>query len=448
MSTDRHRVAVIGGGWAGCAAAVALADAGIDVTLFEAAADLGGRARRVWRHGFALDNGQHLMLGAYRATRELLARIHERPPVRWRPLAMLPFAHDQPGALTLAAWRLPAPFNLLMAILCARGLRASERLATLRWFARLRRNGYRCEPSQTVATMTSTLPPAVAGRLWHPLCVAALNTPPGRASAQVFANVLRAAFGEGADGADLMIAGGDLGALVGDATRQWLLARGHEVVLQAPASIVDARARCVSVDAAGRPRKFSGAVIAVGPHQLARALAPTLVAREGMLAQAVGQVGALDWEPITTVYLGYTTTIELPDALIRLDDRPGQWLFARPDIVATAAAKAPALKSVVAVVLSMHGPHDALDHRALVAAIDAQLRSARASWPPLAWSQVIEEKRATYACTPDAHRPAAGMLVPGISLAGDYTDDEFPATLEAAVRSGRRAAAALVATLR
>jgi hydroxysqualene dehydroxylase len=448
MSTDRHRVAVIGGGWAGCAAAVALADAGIDVTLFEAAAQLGGRARRVSRHGFALDNGQHLVLGAYRATRELLARLHERPPVRWRPLAMLPFARDQPGALILAAWRLPAPFNLLMAIVRARGLRASERLATLRWFARLRRNGYRCEPSQTVATMTSTLPPAVASRLWHPLCVAALNTPPGRASAQVFANVLRAAFGEGADGADLMIAGGDLGALVGDATRQWLSKRGHEVALQATASIVDAQALRVDVDVAGRVREFSGAIVAVGPHQLARAFAPPLVVRDRVLAQAIVQVDALDWEPITTVYLGYATAIELPDALIRLDDRPGQWLFARPDIVATAGAEALRIASVVAVVLSMHGPHEALDHRALAAAADAQLRAHRASWPPLAWSQVIEEKRATYACTPDAHRPAAGMLVPGIALAGDYTDDEFPATLEAAVRSGRRAAAALVATLR
>ena len=70
------RVAVIGGGWAGCAAAVTLAAAGVPVTLFEQARTLGGRARRVERDGIALDNGQHLVIGAYRQTLALLATVH------------------------------------------------------------------------------------------------------------------------------------------------------------------------------------------------------------------------------------------------------------------------------------------------------------------------------------------------------------------------------------
>ncbi|HEV8502329.1 MAG TPA: FAD-dependent oxidoreductase, partial [Casimicrobiaceae bacterium] len=117
------------------------------------------------------------------------------------------------------------------------------------------------------------------------------------------------------------------------------------------------------------------------------------------------------------------------------------------DIVATATPPAPRLASVVAVAISAHGAHDALAHDALAAAVDAQLRRLAPQWPAMAWSQVIEEKRATYACTPQATRPRAGVLMPGIALAGDYTDDRFPATLEAAVRSGRRAAAALARTL-
>lgn len=442
------RIAVVGGGWAGCAAALALADAGIGVDLFEAAPQLGGRARRVIRDGLALDNGQHLVLGAYRATRALIARLHATPPVAWRPLSLAPFSGDQPGALALAAWRLPAPLHLLMAILCARGFGVGARIATLRWFARLKRARYRCDPALTVAQLTAPLPAAVAERLWHPLCLAALNTRAEHASAQVFANVLRAAFGEGADGADVMLPAGDLGALVADAAHTALQARGACVELQAAATLADARDGYVAIDVHGVTREFDGAIVAVGPHQLTRAFAPPLVARERAIGFAIDQVDRLSWEPITTVYLGYARSLELPDALIRLDDRPGQWLFARPDIVASAGAGAPRLAMVVAVVLSAHGAHDRLAHDVLAATVDAQLREGRAQWPPLAWSRVIEEKRATYACTPAAVRPGAGLLAPGIALAGDYTDDEYPATLEAAVRSGRRAAAALVATLR
>ncbi len=441
------RIAVVGGGWAGCAAATALADAGCAVTLFEAAAQLGGRARRVMRHGLALDNGQHLLLGAYRETRRLLARLHADPPIAWHGLAIAPFAESAPHALAFAAWPLPAPFNLLLAILAARGLSLRERIATLRWFARLQRAGYRCDPGETVAAMTASLPRAVAESLWHPLCLAALNTLPAQASAQVFANVLRAVFDEGADSARVMQVQTDLGALVADATATRLRANGHRVALHAEACIADTGSAGVAIDVQHGTDNFDAALVAVAPHQLARTFSPALVAREREVGAALDLVGAFAWEPITTIYLGYATRVALPDALLRLDDAPGQWLFARPDIVQSAGAGAPRLAMVVAVVVSAHGPHDVLDHAALAAAADAQLRVARRSWPPLAWSQVIEEKRATYACTPSLRRPPCGMLTPRIALAGDYTDDAFPATLEAAVRSGHRAAAALVASL-
>ena len=75
-----RRVAVVGGGWAGCAAAVTLAEAGVRVTLFEQAKTLGGRARRVALDGIALDNGQHLLIGAYRQTLALMAARASAPP--------------------------------------------------------------------------------------------------------------------------------------------------------------------------------------------------------------------------------------------------------------------------------------------------------------------------------------------------------------------------------
>ena len=105
----------------------------------------------------------------------------------------------------------------------------------------------------------------------------------------------------------------------------------------------------------------------------------------------------------------------------------------------------PPLAQLVAVVISASGPHMALPHDTLARAADAQLRRLRPDWPACVWSKVIAEKRATYACTPGRVRPAAPRLAPGLYLCGDYCDAEYPATLEAAVRSGIAAAQALLA---
>jgi predicted NAD/FAD-dependent oxidoreductase len=184
-------------------------------------------------------------------------------------------------------------------------------------------------------------------------------------------------------------------------------------------------------------------VVAVGPHQLASAFAPGLGSRHSRLASALAEVARFDYEPITTAYLGYASPVALPKALLRLDDAPGQWLFDRADILGRAApaAKRPAMRALLSVVISASRP--SLPHRALVHAIDAQLRRLAPQLPALVWWQVIEEKRATYACTPALQRPACGPLAERVYLAGDYTYAAYPATLEAAVRSGRIAAQAL-----
>jgi predicted NAD/FAD-dependent oxidoreductase len=167
-------------------------------------------------------------------------------------------------------------------------------------------------------------------------------------------------------------------------------------------------------------------------------------AADAGLARAIEEVDRFSWEPIVTVYLGYAGVVDLPSGLVRLDDAPGQWVFDRRDVLARGIADAPALAGLLAVVISARGTHETLDQKSLVAAVDAQLRRLRPALPQLVWTQVITEKRATYSCTPMLDRPSAGRLADGIYLAGDYTDRAFPATLEAAVRSGRAAAMELI----
>jgi squalene-associated FAD-dependent desaturase len=441
-------IVVIGGGWAGCAAAVELARRGHRIELHEAAAALGGRARCVTRDGLPLDNGEHLLLGAYVDTLDLAHTLRDAdsgPPFSFAPLAIRPFAGANADALSLVTRELPAPLGLLAGLMSATGLTWRERIATMRWFARQRRQRYRCGPETTVATLISALPARVREGLWEPLCVAALNTPPPRASGQVFLNVLHETFGGGARATAIAAPCNGLAAAIPESARRWLASRGHAILTSTRTRITAIDARGLRLDVAGTQKRADAVVIAAGPHQLASVFAGVDATRPPPVATALADVARFEYEPITTIYLGYPKPATLPSGLLRLASGPGQWIFERRDILrrAQASSDRPDIRSLLSVVISAHGPHEALDHRSLTAAVDAQLRRDAPWLPDLVWSQVIEEKRATYACLPALARPACGRLCEGVYLAGDYTYGAFPATLEAAVRSGRIAARAL-----
>ena len=447
-------VAIIGGGWAGCAAAVALADAGVRVELFEAAPLMGGRARRVQRAGLPLDNGQHLLLGAYLQTLAMLDRVHgeagARDVLTRGPLAIMPLAATQPDALTLVRGGADGTLGLLTGLLSARGLSWRERIANIAWMRKLKRTGFVRPPYETVAQMLAPLPRRVAQGLWEPLCVAALNTPAATASAQTFANVLKAAFAGRADASDFLLPATDLSAVFPDAAARFVTARGGAIRTSAPARVVRSTRDGSTVLTGTSLHEASAAIIAVGPHQIAGAFAPEALAAMPVLHTLQASLATLAYEPIYTVWLGYGESLALPLAIARLDDAPGQWVVDRPDVLAQAQGNAarPELRQLLAVILSAHGPHEALDHGMLALEIDAQLRRLQPERPACVWFQVIAEKRATYACTPGRARPAETRLAGSIYLAGDYMNGEYPATLEAAVRSGVTAAEAVLADFR
>ncbi|MEO8754385.1 MAG: hydroxysqualene dehydroxylase HpnE [Casimicrobiaceae bacterium] len=442
-------VAVVGAGWAGCAAAVTLAAQGIPVRLYEAAPVLGGRGRRVERDGLRLDNGQHLFLGAYARTLELMALVHGERAARAlfvrTPLSIVPFAATQPDALTLRSRRAPGRLGLLAGLLTARGFSWHERIANIAWFRRIERAGFVRPARETVAKLLAPLPPRVARLLWEPLCLAALNTPIASASARVFANLLRAAFAGAAEASDFMLSATNLSALFPDAAAEFVTAHGGSVHIGVHARIVAANREQVTLAVDGNAQAARTAIVAVGPHQLRQAFAGEALAQHPPLAAAIGALELLAYEPIVTIWLGYAAAVAMPGPIARLDDAPGQWVIDRPDVLAAAAAGHPPLAQLLAVVISAGGPHMALPHAQLAHNADAQLRRLRPALPPCAWSQVIAEKRATYACTPQRATPTGVRLAPGVYLAGDYVDTEYPATLEAAVRSGIAAAEALLA---
>ncbi|HEX8882952.1 MAG TPA: FAD-dependent oxidoreductase, partial [Noviherbaspirillum sp.] len=167
------RVAVVGGGWAGCAAAVELATRGACVTLYEASRTLGGRARVISSHGRALDNGQHILLGAYKETLRLLRLIGvaEDSVLLRLPLQM---CYPDGTGMTFIAPRLPAPWHVGLALLRARGLRHADRMALARFSSAARWMGWQLNRDCTVEELlqrhdqTDTL----VRLMWRPLCLA------------------------------------------------------------------------------------------------------------------------------------------------------------------------------------------------------------------------------------------------------------------------------------
>lgn len=422
-------IVVVGAGWAGLAAAAELSARGLPVTLLEAAQAPGGRARSVARDGHVLDNGQHLLLGAYRDTRALLARLDVREDAAFARLPLELRLHDaRDGDLHLRGGRLPGRLHLAQGLLAARGPGPAERGRWLLAAARLSR------PPQPAATVAQWLaataqPPRMRRQLWEPLCLAALNTPAETASAEVFHRVLSEALASPERSA-LFIPARALGEVLPGPALDFLRRRGATIRL-------GARVRGLIVESG----RVAGLELRDGERIEARSVALACGPRSGMrllephaaLAATAARLRRLDMLPIVTVYLAFDAAVRLTPPMQGLLDGPLQWVFDR---------RVCGDPGVLAGVISGPGEHLALDGTALAAQAARQLRRVLpACGEPLA-SWVVRERHATFAATPAAERcrPPSRTPLPGLWLAGDHIATGLPSTLEGAVRSGLQCA--------
>jgi len=432
MSATRT-VAVVGAGWAGCSAAVELARRGHTVTLFEASRILGGRARAVEFNSRVLDNGQHILLGAYSQTLAMLQRVGVDAG---SALLRLPLQMRYPpgaGGMDFLAARLPAPLHVGVALLRATGLTRADKLSLARFNTSARWMGWTlhvdCSVAELLARFDQTA--TLIRLMWRPLCLAALNTPLELASAQVFLAVLRDSLGARRRASDMLLPRVDLGTLFPVAAGRYVERHGGTVRLGAKVNQLafDGRWR-IDADAS-----FDAVVLATPASQSAQLLRAVPDA-----APTVAQLDDFAYEPIVTVYLQYEAGLRLALPMYALLDDAGrghwgQFVFDRGQLDA-------AQGGLLAVVVSAATAATALDQGVLADAVARQLADVL-QLPALqdpAWTRVIAEKRATFACTAGLLRPGNDIGVPGLLLAGDYTASDYPATLESAVRSGAAAA--------
>lgn len=420
------QVAIIGGGWAGLSAAVHATLTGQRVQVFEMAHRAGGRARSLDDGAGMLDNGQHILIGAYCATLALMQQVGVSPS---QHLHRSPLTLCYPDGSGLVLPKGPAALAFARGVMASQQWPLAVRLALLVTAARWRLAGFRCAPGLSVAELCRKLPAVVVADLIEPLCVAGLNTPMPQASGAVFLRILRDALFGGPGSADLLLPRAPLSALLPDPGVAWLRQQGalwrggHRVMRLERVGAV------WQVD--GEP--FDAVVLATPAREAARLVQAIAPAWSAMALD-------LRYEPIVTVWL-----------------RDAHWRGAQPMTALRSGATAPAQfcfdlgqlggePGLHAFVVSGAGEWLAKGLEATEAAVRQQ---AQAAFPGhFSGAEVLvaqrAERRATFACTPGLQRPPQ-RIAPRLVAAGDHVDGPYPATLEGAVRSGQSAAQALAA---
>lgn len=414
-----RRVAVVGAGWAGLAAAVRATEAGHAVTLFEMAARPGGRARSVEADGATFDNGQHILIGAYVRTLALMRTVGADPDTL---LARLPLTLRYPDGRGLVMPPGSPLVGFVRAVARCTGWSWRDRFALVAAATGWSLRGFRCDPALTVDTLCRRLPPTVRELLIDPLCVAALNTPARDASAAVLLRVLRDALFSGRGSADLLLPRRPLGELLPDPAARWLAAHGAVLHTGRRVQRLEPLGTGWQLDGEG----FDAVVLACSAAEAAR------------LTQRVAPdwsatAGAMGYEPIVTVTLaapGVRWSVPMM-ALVESPTAPAQFAFDQ------GALGGPAGEFTFVVSGARAWVDRGLD--ATAAAVQTQ---AAALLPGARVVRCLAEKRATFRCTP-ALRRAPAFVAPGLLAAGDHVEGPYPATLEGAVRAGEAAAAAL-----
>ncbi|MCK4865505.1 MAG: hydroxysqualene dehydroxylase HpnE [Gammaproteobacteria bacterium] len=435
--TNKYDVVVIGAGWAGLAAAVRLTERGFKVSLFESAKQAGGRARAVSFDNHNVDNGQHLLIGAYTECLSLMQTVGINTSTSLKRLPLLLTVIDKKSStLKLKAPALPAPLHLLYALFTAKGLKLKDRIAAINFGLYLKKNNYQLEQDISVETLFQRTGQTdiLVRLLWEPLCLSTMNTPIKAASANVFMNVFKDAFTNKRKDADLLVPTVDLSNLFPNAAVKYIEDHGGKVYLKSRIENIEVDNNQVTsvttkTDNTLQTFNTSKVIVATAPQNIKK-----LIADHSELNNINKNIEQFNYEPIVTVYLQYSKNTRLKQAMVGLSSTLSQWAFDRGIFCNQ--------NGLISVVISCNGPHMAMDDDTLTQTVHDEIAMLFTTKPALTKSFVIREKRATFACTVNINdiRPKNETSIKGLFLAGDYTDTGYPATLEGAVRSGLAAA--------
>jgi len=447
IGARRADVVVIGAGFAGLSAATALVHGGASVLVLEAAGRLGGRAAsfRDGVTGELVDNGQHVLFGCYHETRRFLDRIGVSDHLRLAPALDVTVMTLGGRRTRLVCPPLGPPLNLLAGLLEWEALDLRDRLAVLRLAGPLRRarQELRGRSGRPVASAEETVTdwlrrhgqtPRLRELLWEPLALAALNQSPDEAAAPTFVRVLAQMTGSVPSDSAVALPVRPLGEFYAEPARRYIEAAGGSVLTRVAARVRRAGGGW-EVAAGGRWATTEAVVAAVPWHALSRLFdggAPAALAAACASADRMGS------SPIVTVNLWLDRPV-LDRPFVGLPGRAMQWVFDKRLVFGGEAAHLSLVSS---------GAPDVAGARngALIALATRELRSGvpEAADAVVTRATVVREPRATFSLAPgQPARPGTGTGADGFFLAGDWIDTGLPGTIEGAVVSGHRAAAAV-----
>jgi squalene-associated FAD-dependent desaturase len=439
------RVAVVGGGLAGISAALQLADADCEVTLFEAKPRLGGLAGSFRRGDLDVDTGQHVFLRCCTSYRRLLDRLGVADRTTLQPrldVSVVRAADGRRARLRRDALPFVAglPLHLARTLAGYSVLPVGARLSAARAALALRE----VDPTADATDERSfgdwldeqRQPPAVVAALWDLIGVATLNARSRDASLALAATVFQLGLLTEPSAADIGWSSVPLKQLHGDAALEQLAAGGAQVRVRERVDAVEPDGSGFRVRAASGPMTADAVIVAAEPAQAERMLPP------GAVPLAEGWAERLGATPIVNAHFVFDRAV-MGEPFLACVGSPLQWLFDRTEPSGLGAGQYLAA--------SVSAADDVADRP--VADLRAELLPEvhrvlpRAREATLVDFFVSREPHATFRQAPGSGRwrPPASTRLPGLALAGAYTATGWPATMEGAVRSGEAAAAAVLA---
>ncbi len=427
-------VGVIGGGLAGIAAALTLADAGVGVTVLERRPQLGGLTTSIERDGLSFDNGQHVFLGCCSAYREFIKRLGALEQVYLQPRLDVPVLSPTGASSSITRSRLPAPLHLASALARYRHLSIKERILLVRAVVALRRLDL-SDPSLDTQAFGDWLrrhgqSQHAIDRLWNLIIQPTLNVTADESSLALAAQVFRVGFLERPDGADVGWSVVPLAALHGVNADRALRDAGATVLLNAAVDSITPRSDGgFSVRAGSETLAFDALIVATAPRTAA---ALGALPNKDQLAERLGV------SPIVNVHLVLDRRVT-DLAMAACLDSPIEFLFDRTGSCGVTAGQC------LTISLSAADKYIGIGTSELVPLFLNALRELfpRARNAELVSAMVTREHAATFRATPgiEALRRSTTTTAPGLFLAGAWCDTGWPATMEGAVRSGNEAAA-------
>ena len=438
--SKNSKIAVIGGGLAGLSAACALADAGMHVTLFERRPYLGGRASSYEHPGTneTVDNCQHVLLGCCTNLIDFYRRLGVGDKIQW--FDTLNFIEPGGRLSRLGPSFLPAPFHSTPSFMRAKFLSISDKDAIARGLLALMPS----LPGETEEAFLAWLQrhgqtPRAIQRFWEPVLVSALNESLDRMSVHYAAQVFRESFLKSPAAGWMGVPSVPLSELYGVAG-EYIRKRGGEVLLRSSIEALESTPEGLQLVAAGEVIPFDYAVSAVPFDVLAKLLADQ--APDGLPEK----LRRFETSPITGIHFWFDRQVtDLPHAVLL--DRTIQWMFNKSALQGTGSRKQEAGSYLELVVSSSK----TLVEKSKQEILDLALTELKEFFPAIGEakvlkSTVIKEIKATYSALPmsDEYRPQSVTAWPRFFLAGDWTATGWPATMEGAVRSGYKAADAIL----